>query len=172
MKRLYYFTKSLASVRGITNELQQAGIGENHLQVMGNDTMASAKAQVHGATPWEETDIMHSGFIGALAGMGIGVLAGFLLAGMDPWGVNLDSGAIIGATLFGTCFGAWLGGLRGVSSQNHHLTPYMERVMEGDYLMMVDADDDIQAGKIEKVMAGHRHEAEVAGRDERFHPFD
>lgn len=172
MKRIYYFTKSLASVRGITTELQQAGIGENHLHVMGNDTMAIAQAHVHGTSPFEETDIMHSGFVGALTGMGVGLLAGFLLAGMDPWGMNLDSGAIIGATLFGTCFGAWLGGLRGVSSQNHHLTPYMDRVMKGDYLMMVDADDDAQAGRIEQVMAGHRHEAEEAGREDHYHPFD
>ena len=69
MKRLYYFTKSLASVQGITGELRQAGIGENRLHVMGTDTMAIAQAHVHGTTPWEETDIMHSGFLGAIIGM-------------------------------------------------------------------------------------------------------
>ncbi|MCG8436946.1 MAG: hypothetical protein MI751_02560, partial [Pseudomonadales bacterium] len=160
MKRLYYFTKSLTSVQGITRDLQQVGIGENRMHVMGTDTMAIAQAHVHGTTTWEETDIMHSGFMGALIGMGVGLLAGFLIAGADPWGMQLESGAIIGATLFGTCFGAWLGGLRGVSSQNHHLTPYLDRVEQGDYLMMVDADDDQQAGRVEKVMKNHRHEAE------------
>ena len=172
MKRLYYFTKSLTSVQGITRDLQQVGIGENRMHVMGTDTMALAQAHVHGTTTWEETDIMHSGFMGALIGMGVGLLAGFLIAGADPWGMQLESGAIIGATLFGTCFGAWLGGLRGVSSQNHHLTPYLGRVEQGDYLMMVDADDDQQAGRVEKVMKNHRHEAEEAGREEHFSPFD
>ena len=172
MKRLYYFTKSLTSVQGITRDLQQVGIGENRMHVMGTDTMAIAQAHVHGTTTWEETDIMHSGFMGALIGMGAGLLAGFLIAGADPWGMQLESGAIIGATLFGTCFGAWLGGLRGVSSQNHHLTPYLDRVEQGDYLMMVDADDDQQAGRVEKVMKNHRHEAEEAGREEHFSPFD
>lgn len=123
MKRLYYFAKSLTSVQGITSDLRQAGIGENRLHVMGNDSSAMARAHVHTTTPWEETDIMHSGFVGALGGMAIGLLAGFLLAGADPWGMQLDTGAIIGVTLFGTCFGAWLGGLRGVSSRSHHLTP-------------------------------------------------
>ena len=172
MKRLYYFTKSLASVQGITGELRQAGIGENRLHVMGTDTMAIAQAHVHGTTTWEETDIMHSGFLGAIIGMAAGLFGGFLLAGADPWGTNLDSGAIIGMTLFGTCFGAWLGGLRGVSSTNHHLSPYLDRVEQGDYLMMVDADDDLQATKVENVMNGHRHEAEEAGREEHFSPFD
>ena len=172
MKRLYYFTKSLTSVQGITRDLQQVGIGENRMHVMGTDTMAIAQAHVHGTTTWEETDIMHSGFMGALIGMGVGLLAGFLIAGADPWGMQLESGAIIGATLFGTCFGAGLGGLRGVSSQNHHLTPYLDRVEQGDYLMMVDADDDQQAGRVEKVMKNHRHEAEEAGREEHFSPFD
>ena len=172
MKRLYYFTKSLTSVQGITRDLQQVGIGENRMHVMGTDTMAIAQAHVHGTTTWEETDIMHSGFMGALIGMGVGLLAGFLIAGAAPWGMQLESGAIIGATLFGTCFGAWLGGLRGVSSQNHHLTPYLDRVEQGDYLMMVDADDDQQAGRVAKVMKNHRHEAEEAGREEHFSPFD
>ena len=172
MKRLYYFTKSLTSVQGITRDLQQVGIGENRMHVMGTDTMAIAQAHVHGTTTWEETDIMHSGFMGALIGMGVGLMAGFLITVADPWGMQLESGAIIGATLFGTCFGAWLGGLRGVSSQNHHLTPYLDRVEQGDYLMMVDADDDQQAGRVEKVMKNHRHEAEEAGREEHFSPFD
>lgn len=172
MKRLYYFAKSLTSVQGITSDLRHAGIGENRLHVMGNDSSAMAQAHVHTTTPWEETDIMHSGFVGALGGMAVGLVAGFLLAGADPWGMQLETGAIIGVTLFGTCFGAWLGGLRGVSSRSHHLTPYLDRVEQGDYLMMVDADDDVQASKVEKVMQGHRHEAEEAGREEHFSPFD
>lgn len=172
MKRLYYFTKSLTSVQGITSELRQAGIGENRLHVLGADTMAIAEAHVHATSTWEETDIMHSGFVGALFGMGAGLLVGLILSGMDPWGLRLGSGAIIGATLFGTCFGAWLGGLRGLSSQNHHLTPYLDRVEQGDYLMMVDADDEIQTRKVEAVMSHHQHEAEEAGREEHYSPLD
>lgn len=38
--------------------------------------------------------------------------------------------------------------------------------------MMVDADDEVQASKVQKVMQGHRHEAEEAGREEHFSPFD
>ena len=45
MKRLYYFAKSLTSVQGITSDLRQAGIGENRLHVMGNDSSAMARAQ-------------------------------------------------------------------------------------------------------------------------------
>ena len=85
MKRLYYFAKSLTSVQGITTDLRQAGIGENRLHVMGNDSSAMAQAHVHTATPWEETDIMHSGFVGALGGMAAGLVVGFMLAGADPW---------------------------------------------------------------------------------------
>ena len=51
MKRLYYFAKSLTSVQGITSDLRQAGIGENRLHVMGNDSSAMARAHVHTTTP-------------------------------------------------------------------------------------------------------------------------
>ena len=172
MKRFYYLTSSLASVKGITAELQQAGIGENHLHVVGQNPSTVLEAHVHAATPLEETDIMHSGFMGALIGMVVGLLVGFLLAGDDPWGLQLDGNTIIATTIFGACFGAWLGGIRGISSRNHHLQPYMSRVEQGDYLMMVDVDDDRQEGKVTSVMRGHSNEAEEVGHEDHYSPFD
>lgn len=172
MKRFYYLTRSLRSVLGISHDLHDAGIGENRVHVLGHDMASLDKAHVHTTTVWEETDILHYGFIGAMYGMVAGLLGGFVLAAADPWGLELGSGVLIAATVFGTCFGAWLGGIRGISSRNHHIAPYLDQVnREDEFLVMVDADDDRQVHSIEKVMHERHREAREAGHEDHYSPF-
>lgn len=173
MKRIYYTTKSLPSVMGISRDLHGAGIGDSRIHVTGKNLAALEMAHVNTTTVLEDTDIMHSGFLGAMYGMAMGVTVGFVLAGMDPWGSDLGSEAVIGSTLFFMCFGAWLGGIRGISSRNHHLEPYMPNLDQdaSSYLVMVDADDDNQMKKIESVMKERHREAKEAGHEDHYSPF-
>ncbi|EKF72784.1 hypothetical protein A11A3_16975 [Alcanivorax hongdengensis A-11-3] len=172
MKRFYYLMPSLPIVKGITEELRIAGINENRLCVLGQNPATVVQAHVHAATTWEETDVLHSGFLGALIGTGFGLLLGLVIAAVSLLGNRLDSEVLIATSVFGTCFGAWLGGIRGLSSRNHHLQPYLQRVDEGDYLMMVDADDDQQAEQISRIMARHSRDAEAVGQEDFFRPFE
>ncbi len=173
MKRIYYMTRSLPSVLGISRDLRDVGIGEARIHVTGKNIAALQLAHVHTTTLFEDTDIMHSGFLGAMYGMGLGVIVGFMLAGMDPWGADLGTEAIIGATVFFSCFGAWLGGIRGISTRNHHLAPYLSGLEqdEASYLVMVDADDDRQLHQIERVMQERHREAREAGHEDHYSPF-
>lgn len=172
MKRIYYLTRSLPSVMGISRDLRDVGIGENRIHVTGKNVTALELAHVHTTTLFEETDIMHSGFLGAMYGMAAGVVMGFMLAGLDPWGMELGVDAIIGATVFMGCFGAWLGGIRGISTRNHHLAPYLPSLERdhGSYLVMVDADDDRQLQQIEQVMHTRHREAREAGHEDKYSP--
>ncbi|PKM22190.1 MAG: hypothetical protein CVV10_05575 [Gammaproteobacteria bacterium HGW-Gammaproteobacteria-14] len=172
MKRYYYMTRSLASVLGISRDLGAEGIGENRIHVLGKNMGVLERAKVHTTTLWEETDILHFGFLGAMYGMIFGLFGGFVLAATDPWGVDLGSGTAIAATAFGICFGAWLGGIRGISTRNHHIEPYLANVeQEGGYLVMVDADDERQIRSIEKVMKIRHKEAREAGQEDHYSPF-
>ena len=172
MKRIYYLTRSLSSVLGISKDLHDAGIGDNRIHVMGNNQGVLEQAGVHTATLWEETDIMHLGFLGALWGGAFGMLGGFMLAGLDPWGMELGGGMVMVATLFGVCLGAWLGGILGISTRNHHLRPFLARVQsDGDFLVMVDADDDRMLKSVEQVMHERHREARQAGREDHYSPF-
>lgn len=171
MKRLYYLTDSVSSVLGITHDLKSAGIGENRLHVMGRNNGVLDEAHVHTTTPWEETEIMPSGFMGAIAGLCVGLVAGFALAGADPWGLTLGGETVVATAAFFTCFGAWLGGILGISSRNHHLEPYVDKVREGFYLVMVDADDDRQEERVRTVMSRQHREANEAGYEDHFSPF-
>lgn len=171
MKRIYYLTSSLPSVQGISRDLHAVGIGDNRIHVTGGDVAGLQQAHVNTAGVLEETDLMHSAFVGAMYGLGAGVLVGFMLAGMDPWGRDLGTETIMGVTVFGICVGAWLGGIRGISSRNHHLEPYLARVEQGrSYLVMVDVDDERQLDAIERVMQEKHREAQQAGREEHYSP--
>jgi len=111
MQRLYYLTDSVSSVLSISRDLDEAGIGDNRLHVMGQSNAVLNQAHVHTTTPLEETDLMPFGFTGALAGLALGALFGFLLAIMDPWTMELGGSAVLVGAAFFACFGAWLGGL-------------------------------------------------------------
>lgn len=172
MKRIYYLTRSLSSVLGISRDLHEAGIGDNRIHVMGNNRGALEQAAVHTTSVWEETDIMHYGFLGALWGGAFGMLGGFSLAGLDPWGMELGSSMVMVSTLFGVCLGAWLGGILGISTRNHHLQPYLDRVQGGgEFLVMVDADDDRMMRSINRVMREQHREAREAGHEDHYSPF-
>jgi hypothetical protein len=172
MRRFYYTTRSLSSVLGISRDLQEAGIGEGRIHVMGHNSAVLEQASVHTTTMFEETDILHFGFLGAIYGLLAGLFVGLMLVAMDPWSVGLGSSAIIAATAFGACFGAWLGGIQGISTGNHHIRPYLHAVQEeGAYLVMIDADDDRQMSAIKKVMQSRHQEARQAGQEDHYSPF-
>ena len=171
MKRFYYMTQSLSSVLGIHHDLEEVGIGHNRMHVMGKNNTVLEQARVHTTTPWEETDIMHSGFIGAVGGLIAGLLVGLILVGWQPFGIMLGSVTVIASTAFFLCLGAWFGGLIGISRRNHHLQKFLPDVARGEYLVMVDTDDNDQERRVRRIMGERHREARVAGEEDGYSPF-
>ncbi|ASK34501.1 hypothetical protein [Alloalcanivorax mobilis] len=172
MKRFYYLTDSIDSVQGISQDLDRAGVGGARVHVSGRDAGPLARARLRASTLLEDTDIMHTGFLGALFGALTGVVLGFALAGLDPWGWQLDLSVVVVTTAFCLCLGAWMGGIFGISSRNHHLRPFWAEVEKGQYLVMVDADDDRQARRIDEMMNREHREVRQVGREDHYSPFD
>ena len=50
MKRIYYLTRSLSSVLGISKDLHEAGIGDNRIHVVGNNQGGLEQAGGHTTT--------------------------------------------------------------------------------------------------------------------------
>lgn len=172
MKRFYYMARSLVGVKGITRDLSKVGIGENRLHVVGSNPSELDRAKVHYATPLEETDVMHSGYVGAWWGFYAGLISGFVLVFSNPWGIQLGITAFLAATLFFTCFGAWLGGLLGVSMPNHHLVPFMRRMRRHQYLVFIDTDNEHQTQRMREVMRTHKRDVEELGSEDNYSPFN
>ena len=87
MKRLYYVTGTLDSVQNISRDLDVTGIDEGRMHVLGKDSGPVIRAQLHATTIWEDTEIMHAGFLGALFGALGGFIIGSALVAMGTLGL-------------------------------------------------------------------------------------
>lgn len=171
MKRYYYFTDSVGSVVDISKDLSHAGVGENRIHVMGGNRGELELAHVHTTTPWEETDLMHWGFIGIIGGIIVGFLFGVVLAGVNAFGLqNATAEVVIVTTALLAAFGGWFGGIIGLQVRNHHIAPYLNKMRDGQYLVMVDADSDVQEETVREVIARRHSEAREAGHEDHYSP--
>lgn len=152
MYRIYYLVPNLQQVRTALGRLDHAGFGGDRVHVMARDNGELERLGINSTTPWEDTELMADGYSGATRGFFIGLIAGYALAFADPWGIDAHLGIWALTALFFTCFGAWVGGLRGISHPNHHLEPYIQSVKSGNYLVIVDVDRRIQRNQVHKAL--------------------
>ena len=157
MYRVYYLVRSLDQVKVALNGLKRADIGANRVHVMARDNGELVAEGIHATTPWEDTNIMTTGFYGALIGAGIGLLVGGALAAIDPWGVPIGFFGIVLSVLFFAAHGAWAGGLRGISHCSYHLKPYLKDIRRGRYLILVDVDREEQRARVHRVLDRSLH---------------
>ena len=152
MYRVYYLVRSLDQVKVALNGLKCARVGANRVHVMARDNGELASEGIHATTPWEDTNIMTTGFYGALIGAGIGLLVGWALASIDPWGVQIGFFGVLLSILFFGAHGAWAGGIRGISHSNYHLKPYLKDIRRGRYLILVDVDREEQRARVHQAL--------------------
>ena len=140
MKRLYYLADNLDTVDEIAGALHRAGISDWNFHVLNRDEAGLYKHHLHSATPLHRRDVIRTGERGALLGFGTGMLAAMfavLLLEMSPeHSVIVFAIAIVLPTLFG----AWAGGLVGLSLENHKIARFHGDIEAGRSLLMIDVD--------------------------------
>ena len=169
MYRVYYLVPNLQQVRNAISRLDTAGIGGDRIHVMARDAGELDRHGINATTPWEDTDIMSNGYSGATRGLLIGLIAGYAIAFIDPWGVDAHLGVWLLTALFFTCFGAWAGGLRGISQANHHLSPYLQSVKNGNYLILIDVDRKHERNRVHQAL-DHHIDIRNQSEEEHFSP--
>lgn len=140
MKRLYYLADNLDTVDSVANALHRAGISDWHFHVLNKDEAGLYKHHLHSATPLHRRDVIRTGERGALLGFGIGLLAAIisvLLLEMSPTHSIVVFGVAI---VLPTLFGAWAGGLVGLSLENHKVERFHRDIEAGRSLLMIDVD--------------------------------
>lgn len=101
---------------------------------------------------------------GAAAGGLSGLLAGLLAVSFPPAGLVLGGGALLGLTLFGAGFGAWMSSMVGVGLPSGRIARYEQAVADGALLMMVDVPRD-RVEEIEALVTRHHPDVELEGVD-------
>ncbi|MGX2040197.1 hypothetical protein ACWJKU_08690 [Methylocaldum sp. MU1018] len=160
MKRMYYLTSNLDSTERISNDMHQAGISDWHFHVISKDEAGLYRRHIHAANLIHKHDVIRSGERGAAIGFLIALLATGYVVATEPFGANTSG--LTYAAIFGfiTLFGAWVGGLRGLATENHAIAQYHDDIDAGKYLIMIDVRRN-QEESVRTLMAEKHPEARL-----------
>jgi len=171
MKCIYYLAPSLVSTQKISDDLRDVGIDDWLLHVVSKDEAGLKKEKLHSSNWLETTDLLRDGFIGANLGFIVGVLAAGSLMMFEPFGPDVPGIAFFFLVMVATLFGAWVGGLTGMDSENRKLRRFHEDIEAGQYLVLIYARKGLGA-KIKEMMSERHPEARHVATDNHFiNPF-
>ena len=171
MKCMYYLAPSLVSTHQISDDLHDVGIEDWLLHVISKDEEGLKKEKIHSSNWLETTDLLRDGFIGANIGFIIGVLAAGSMMLLEPFGPGIPGIVFFFMVVVSTLFGAWVGGLTGMDSENRKLRRFHDDIEAGNYLVLIYAPKGMGV-KIEEMMSARHSEARHVATDKHFiNPF-
>ena len=148
MRRLYYVADSVEDAQAICLSLQKEGVSKWHVHVLAKDAAGLYTHKIHSANPIHELDIVHTGARFAVLGLLISSMIGgliYLLGSAGFIALNVPLWVVFALALLGACFGAWEGGMVGLSRENYKIERFHDEIEQGKYLLMVDVSKDQRA---------------------------
>ncbi len=171
MKCVYYLSPTLKSTQQISDDLHGIGVDDWFLHVVSKDESGLSKEKLHSSNYLETLDLIRNGLIGASLGFVAGVLAAMLAMAVEPFGPGMHWVGYIAIVFVLSCFGAWVGGLVGIASENKKLANFHDDIESGKYLVLIYAKKH-QETKIQEMMKAKHAEATLAAVDASFlNPF-
>jgi len=171
MKCMYYLAPTLVSTSQIAEDLHDVGIEDWNVHVISKDEAGLKNDRLNSSNWLETTDLLRDGFIGANIGFILGVMVAGSILLFAPFGPDIPTIAFFFMVAVTTGFGAWVGGLTGIDSENQKLRRFRSAIDEGKYLILIYA----RKGKgeaIKKMMRERHPESHHAATDLHFiNPF-
>jgi hypothetical protein len=168
---MYYLAPNLVSTHQISDDLHSVGVDDWFLHIISKDEEGLKRDKLHSSNWLETTDLIRDGFIGANFGFIVGAILAFLLIHFQPFGPNVPSVAAVFVVIVATLFGAWLGGLVGIDSENRKLRRFHDEIEAGKYLILIYARKG-QGEKVKAMMNERHPEARHVATDRHFiNPF-
>lgn len=138
MRRLYFLSPHIQSAKQIVDDLLLARISDHHIHIIGKDESEIIKANLPSASLLEKTDVVPAFERGLVVGIAMGLAGGLVGASFSPLGLEFDGATILGLTLAGAVFGAWVSGMIGVSLHSSRLKEFEKPIEAGQLLLIVD----------------------------------
>lgn len=173
MKCIYYLAPSLTSTHDISEDLHEVGVKDFYLHVICRDESGLKQQHIHSSNYLETLDIVRDGFIGAALGFLVGLAGIGLMMYTQPFGPTVQVPNYVYVLLVGvaTLFGAWVGGLTGIDSENNKLKRFHNDIVAGKYLILVYVRKH-QENTVRQVMKERHPDAEMVAIDSHFiNPF-
>ena len=167
MKRLYYLSPSIDSAELVSKDLHEQGITDWHFHIISKDEEGLCSHLLHSANTFHRTDFIRFVERGLISGGLIGLFFAIPLAYIEGFTFN----AWLAISFFGVLFGAWCGGVGGISQENYKIQRFHQQIEEGQYLIMVDVSKK-DSQRIQAIMAVRHPEAMLQGESSTFtNPF-
>lgn len=170
MKRIYYLFNGTQPASAIAQDLQQVGINNGQLHFLNRNTAALDSQQVHRASFLQEKDIEHSGIYGAFIGATAGIFFSLYLI-LSSLGEHMTLSILLFVVGVFTFFGSWVGGIVGISRENHHIEAFHNAIEHGDTLLMLDTYTPTEEKKAKDIMFSRHLEATYEGEDPKYKEF-
>jgi hypothetical protein len=168
---MYYLAPTLVSTNQISNDLHDVGVDDWRLHVVSKDEAGLKNERIHSSNWLETTDLLRVGFIGANFGFIFGVLAAGILMLFKPFGPDIPGIVYFFTVVVATLFGAWVGGLTGMDSENRKLRRFRDDIEAGKYLILIYAQKG-QGETIKEMMRTRHSESRHVATDRHFiNPF-
>lgn len=162
MRREYFLVPDVATARKIVDELLLAHVEWRHIHVLASDRIELEDLpEAHLA---QRSDLLPAIARGTAAGGITGMLCGLVAMAFPPAGLVVAGGAVVGLTLAGAGFGAWMASMVGVDLPNTRLERFHEAIGRGELLMMVDVPR-ARVPEIEAIVRSHHPEVDIEGTD-------
>lgn len=171
MKCVYYLSPTLKSTQQISDDLHEIGVDDWFLHIVSKDESGLSKQKLHSSNYIETLDVVRDGLIGAACGFAAGIAGALLTMITQPFGPDMHWFGYVAIVFVWSCFGAWVGGLAGIASENKKLAKFHDDIEAGKYLILIYAKKH-QEEKIQQMMTSKHSEAELAAVDANFlNPF-
>lgn len=165
MRTLYYLMDRLVTARAMADTLRELNVDSNGYYIVSQDHDGLRRSELHDASVLEETDLVHTGLRGALVGGIAGVLFALWIAIVQPFGMEVGLIAFLLIALLIGNFGAWVGGMVGLSHENYRLAPFHEAIAHGKYLLVVNLREAARARKVKEVLHKRHPDARFEAED-------
>jgi len=162
MRRIYFLVPDVASARAIVDDLLLARIEERRIHIVAREGTPLEDLPEAGIA--QRSDLVPALQKGVAAGGLSGLLAGALAVTFPPAGLVLGGGALLGLTLFGAGFGAWMASMVGVGLPSSRLEQFESAIETGELLMLIDVPR-ARVQEIEALVTRHHPQAELEGID-------
>ncbi len=167
MKCLYYLAPTLESTRAVSDDLHRVGIKDWFIHVVSNDEAGLKRERIHSSNYVETLDFVRTGLLGAYIGFFVGMFGAFLIMATQIFGTNTPVSTYFAVMLFGTMFGAWMGGMLGFGVESKKLSQFHEDIQSGQFLILIYSRKG--SGETIKAMMREKHpESEHVATDKNF----
>lgn len=171
MRCVYYISPTLKTTHQISEDLGKVGVNDWFVHVVSKDESGLSKQRLHSSNYLETLDVIRDGLIGAGLGFVAGVFLAILATAVEPFGPNVPWYGYAAIVVVLSCFGAWVGGLTGIASENKKLATFNDEIDAGKYIILIYAKADQEAA-IKRMMDERYPEVKLGAVDPHFlNPF-